>query len=146
MNIGELSKASGVSSKMIRYYEQIGLTRPALRTVSSYRVYGDKDVHTLQFVRRARDLGFSVKQIKELLALWGDRSRNSADVKAVALEHIAELESKIAAIEEMTKTLKHLASHCHGDDRPECPIIEEIAKVADGKSPRVNARFGLSAL
>lgn len=128
MNIGELSKASGVSSKMIRYYEQIGLTRPALRTVSSYRVYGDKDVHTLQFVRRARDLGFSVKQIKELLALWGDRSRNSADVKAVALEHIAELESKIAAIEEMTKTLKHLASHCHGDDRPECPIIEEIAK------------------
>ena len=146
MNIGELSKASGVSSKMIRYYEQIGLTRPALRTVSSYRVYGDKDVHTLQFVRRARDLGFSVEQIKELLALWGDRSRNSADVKAVALEHIAELESKVAAIEEMTKTLKHLASHCHGDDRPECPIIEEIAKVADGKSPRVNARFGLSAL
>lgn len=146
MNIGELSKASGVSSKMIRYYEQIGLTRPALRTVSSYRVYGDKDVHTLQFVRRARDLGFSVKQIKELLALWGDRSRNSADVKAVALEHIAELESKIAAIEEMTKTLKHLASHCHGDDRPECPIIEEIAKVADAKSPRVNARFGLSVL
>ncbi|MCA1443745.1 Cu(I)-responsive transcriptional regulator [Ensifer sp. IC4062] len=146
MNIGELSKASGVSSKMIRYYEQIGLTRPALRTVSSYRVYGVKDVHTLQFVRRARDLGFSVKQIKELLALWGDRSRNSADVKAVALEHIAELESKIAAIEEMTKTLKHLASHCQGDDRPECPIIEEIAKVADGKSPRVNARFGLSAL
>ena len=146
MNIGELSKASGVSSKMIRYYEQIGLTRPALRTVSSYRVYSDKDVHTLQFVRRARDLGFSVEQIKELLALWGDRSRNSADVKAVALEHIAELESKIAAIEEMTKTLKHLASHCHGDDRPECPIIEEIAKVADGKSPRVNARFGLSAL
>ncbi|WP_324765328.1 Cu(I)-responsive transcriptional regulator (plasmid) [Sinorhizobium meliloti] len=146
MNIGELSKASGVSSKMIRYYEQIGLTRPALRTVSSYRVYSDKDVHTLQFVRRARDLGFSVEQIKELLALWGDRSRNSADVKAVALEHIAELESKVAAIEEMTKTLKHLASHCHGDDRPECPIIEEIAKVADGKSPRVNARFGLSAL
>ena len=146
MNIGELSKASGVSSKMIRYYEQIGLTRPALRTVSSYRVYSDKDVHTLQFVRRARDLGFSVEQIKELLALWGDRSRNSADVKAVALEHIAELESKVAAIEEMTKTLKHLASHCHGDDGPECPIIEEIAKVADGKSPRVNARFGLSAL
>lgn len=146
MNIGELSKASGVSSKMIRYYEQIGLTRPALRTVSSYRVYGDKDVHTLQFVRRARDLGFSVQQIKELLALWGDRSRNSADVKAVALEHIAELESKIAAIEEMTKTLKHLACHCHGDDRPECPIIEEIAKVDDGKSPRINARFGLSTL
>jgi MerR family transcriptional regulator, copper efflux regulator len=146
MNIGELSKASGVSSKMIRCYEQIGLTRPALRTVSSYRVYGDKDVHTLQFVRRARDLGFSVKQIKELLALWGDRSRNSADVKAVALEHIAELESKIAAIEEMTKTLKYLASHCHGDDRPECPIIEEIANSADGKKPGVNARFGLSAL
>ncbi|WGI77669.1 Cu(I)-responsive transcriptional regulator [Sinorhizobium meliloti] len=144
--MGQASKVSGVSSKMIRYYEQIGLIRPALRTASSYRVYGDNDIHTLQFVRRARDLGFSVEQIKDLLALWRDRSRNSANVKAVALEHIAELERKIAAIEEMTTTLKHLASHCHGDDRPECPIIEEIANAADGKKPRANARFGLSAL
>jgi Cu(I)-responsive transcriptional regulator len=146
MNIGQASKASGVSSKMIRYYEQIGLIRPALRTASSYRVYGDNDIHTLQFVRRARDLGFSVEQIKELLALWRDRSRTSADVKAVALEHIAELERKIAAIQEMTNTLKHLASHCHGDDRPDCPIIEEIANSADARKPSVNARFGLTAL
>ncbi|CCF00557.1 Cu(I)-responsive transcriptional regulator [Sinorhizobium fredii] len=147
MNIGQASKASGVSSKMIRYYEQIGLIRPALRTASSYRTYGDNDIHTLRFVRRARDLGFSVEQIKELLALWRDRSRASSDVKSVALEHVAELERKIAAIQEMTKTLKYLASHCHGDDRPECPIIDEIASGV-GKEPTdaVNARFGIASL
>ena len=121
MNIGEASKASGVSTKMIRYYEQIKLITPAHRTESSYRTYGDSDVHTLQFIRRARDLGFSVEQMKTLLALWRDRSRASSDVKAIALEHIAELERKAAAIAAMTKTLKHLASHCHGDDRPGLP-------------------------
>ncbi|MCA1368346.1 Cu(I)-responsive transcriptional regulator [Bradyrhizobium sp. BRP14] len=146
MNIGQASKASGISSKMIRYYEQIGLIRPALRTASSYRVYSDNDIHTLRFVRRARDLGFSVEQIKDLLTLWRDRSRTSADVKAVALEHIAELERKIAAIQEMAETLKHLASHCHGDDRPECPIIEEIAGPADGKKFGIKAPFGVAAL
>ncbi|WP_026616072.1 Cu(I)-responsive transcriptional regulator [Ensifer aridi] len=146
MNIGQASKASGISSKMIRYYEQIGLIRPALRTASSYRVYSDNDIHTLRFVRRARDLGFSVDQIKDLLTLWRDRSRTSADVKAVALEHIAELERKIAAIQEMAETLKHLASHCHGDDRPECPIIEEIAGSADGKKLGIRAPFGVAAL
>ncbi|RVH28095.1 Cu(I)-responsive transcriptional regulator [Sinorhizobium meliloti] len=146
MNIGQASNASGVSSKMIRYYEQIGLIKPALRTASSYRTYGDNDVHTLRFVRRARDLGFSVEQIKELLALWRDRSRASSDVKAVALEHVAELERKIAAIQEMAKTLKHLASHCHGDDRPECPIIEEIANGPAKEGTDVNARFGAASL
>jgi MerR family transcriptional regulator, copper efflux regulator len=146
MNIGQASKASGVSSKMIRYYEQIGLIRPALRTASSYRTYGDNDIHTLRFVRRARDLGFSVEQIKELLALWRDRSRASSDVKTVALEHVAELERKIAAIQEMTKTLKHLASHCHGDDRPECPIIEEIANGSGKERTDVNARFAVASL
>ncbi len=131
---------------MIRYYEQIGLIKPALRTASSYRTYGDNDIHTLRFVRRARDLGFSVEQIKELLALWRDRSRASSDVKAVALEHVAELERKIAAIQEMAKTLKHLASHCHGDDRPECPIIEEIANGSAKDRTDLNARFGVASL
>ncbi|MEY9559501.1 Cu(I)-responsive transcriptional regulator [Sinorhizobium fredii] len=147
MNIGQASKASGVSSKMIRYYEQIGLIRPALRTASSYRTYGDNDIHTLRFVRRARDLGFSVEQIKELLALWRDRSRASSDVKSVALEHVAELERKIAAIQVMTRTLKHLASHCHGDDRPECPIIDEIASgVGKESTDAVKTRFGIVSL
>ncbi|XNY09571.1 Cu(I)-responsive transcriptional regulator (plasmid) [Sinorhizobium meliloti] len=146
MNIGEASKASGVSSKMIRYYEQIRLIGPALRTASSYRTYGDNDVHSLRFVRRARDLGFSVEQIKELLALWRDRSRASSDVKAVALEHVAELERKIAAIREMTKTLRYLASHCHGDDRPECPIIDEIANGSANERTGLNARFGVASL
>lgn len=147
MNIGQASKASGVSSKMIRYYEQIGLLRPVLRTASSYRTYADNDIHTLRFVRRARDLGFSVEQIKQLLALWRDRSRASSDVKAVAMEHVAELERKIAAIQEMTKTLKHLASHCHGDARPECPIINEIANgVGKERSDAVDARFGVVSL
>ncbi|ACP22298.1 transcriptional regulator, MerR family (plasmid) [Sinorhizobium fredii NGR234] len=147
MNIGQASRTSGVSSKMIRYYEQIGLIKPALRTASSYRTYGDNDIHTLRFVRRARDLGFSVEQIKELLALWRDRARASSDVKAVALEHVAELERKIAAIQEMTKTLKHLASHCHGDDRPACPIIDEIANGAEiDRIDAVSARFGVASL
>ena len=126
MNIGDASKASGVSSKMIRYYEQIGLIKPAHRTDSSYRTYTDNDIHTLRFVRRARDLGFSVEQMKTLLALWRDRSRASADVKAIALEQVAELERKAAAIAEMTKTLKHLVNNCHGDHRPDCPIIEGL--------------------
>ncbi|WEX78989.1 Cu(I)-responsive transcriptional regulator [Sinorhizobium numidicum] len=146
MNIGQASKASGVSSKMIRYYEQIGLISPAHRTESSYRTYADNDIHTLRFVRRARDLGFSVEQMKELLALWRDRSRASSDVKAIALEHIAELERKAAAIQEMTKTLKYLVNHCHGDDRPDCPIIEEIANPSGGKGPGINALFGVAAL
>lgn len=146
MNIGQASKATGVSTKMIRYYEQIGLISAALRTASSYRTYGESDIHTLQFVRRARDLGFSVEQIRELLALWRDRSRASSDVKAVALEHVVELERKIAAIQEMTKTLKHLASNCHGDNRPECPIIEEMANGFGEERVGVKARFGVATL
>lgn len=146
MNIGEASKASGVSTKMIRYYEQIKLISPALRSQSSYRTYADNDVHTLRFIRRARDLGFSVEQMKALLALWRDRSRASADVKTFALDHVAELERKAAAIQEMIRTLRHLASHCHGDERPECPIIDEIANASDKEIPEINARFGVSAL
>lgn len=128
MNIGELARASGVSAKMIRYYEQIGLIPPAFRADSGYRVYRDSDIHTLRFIRRARDLGFSVQQLAELLALWWDRNRASADVKRIALEHIAELEYKTQELRAMTETLRHLADHCHGDDRPECPILEELAE------------------
>lgn len=127
MNIGEAARASGISAKMIRYYESIGLVGPATRTESGYRVYGDNDLHTLRFVRRARDLGFSVEQMGELLALWRDRGRASADVKRLALEHVAELERKSEALRQMAQTLRHLADHCHGDARPHCPIIDELA-------------------
>ena len=126
MNIGQAAKQSGISAKMIRYYESIGLIGPAVRTDSGYRVYSDQDLHTLRFVRRARDLGFSVEQMNELLALWQDRSRASADVKRIALEHVEELERKAEALREMAATLKHLAQHCHGDARPDCPILENL--------------------
>ncbi|MFJ1298670.1 Cu(I)-responsive transcriptional regulator [Pseudomonadota bacterium AL_CKDN230030165-1A_HGKHYDSX7] len=128
MNIGDAAAASGISAKMIRYYESIGLTSPATRTASGYRVYTDADLHTLRFVRRARDLGFSVEQMHELLALWRDRSRASADVKRIALEHVAELERKAAELHAMADTLKHLARHCHGDARPDCPILADLGQ------------------
>ncbi|WP_144635597.1 Cu(I)-responsive transcriptional regulator [Bordetella genomosp. 13] len=130
MNIGQASQASGISAKMIRYYETIGLIGPAQRTDSGYRVYSDTDLHTLRFVRRARGLGFSVEQMHELLALWNDRSRASADVKRVALEHVRELERKAAELQQMADTLKHLARHCHGDKRPDCPIIDQLSGTA----------------
>ena len=146
MNIGQASKATGVSTKMIRYYEQIKLISPAHRTEASYRTYSDNDIHTLRFVRGARDLGFSVEQMKTLLTLWRDRSRASADVKAVALEHIAELERKAAAIQAMTKTLKHLANNCQGNGRPDCPIIEEIANASEKETRRSMLGLGFSAM
>lgn len=126
MNIGQASRATGISAKMIRYYESIGLIVPAGRTASGYRTYTEQDLHTLRFVRRARGLGFSVEQMHELLALWRDRKRASAEVKRVALQHVEELERKAAELQQMADTLKHLARHCHGDDRPECPIIDEL--------------------
>jgi Cu(I)-responsive transcriptional regulator len=128
MNIGQAAKASGVSAKMIRYYESIGLIEPVHRTDAGYRIYDDQDVHTLRFISRARDLGFSVDDMRELLALWRDRERASADVKAIALAHVEILEEKARALQQMSETLKHLASHCHGDGRPDCPIIEDFAK------------------
>jgi Cu(I)-responsive transcriptional regulator len=127
MNIGEAARVSGVSAKMVRYYESIGLIRPVTRTQSGYRVYGDDDVHALRFIRRARSLGFSVDETSQLLALWHDKSRASADVKAFALKHVAELETKIAELQAMSRTLQHLASHCHGNDRPDCPILDDLA-------------------
>jgi len=127
LTIGEASAASGVSAKMIRYYESIGLVRPAVRTESNYRTYDGKAVETLRFVARARHLGFSMDEIGRLLGLWQDRARASADVKALAMKHIGELEQRIAAMTAMKATLEDLARRCHGDDRPDCPIIEGIA-------------------
>ncbi|OZI60260.1 Cu(I)-responsive transcriptional regulator [Bordetella genomosp. 11] len=127
MNIGQAATASGITAKMIRYYESIGLTRAPERTEAGYRIYGDHDVHTLRFIRRARDLGFSVEQMRDLLALWRDRSRASGDVKRIAMEHVAALERKARELQQMADTLHHLADHCHGDSRPECPIMDELA-------------------
>jgi MerR family copper efflux transcriptional regulator len=127
MNIGEAAAASGVSTKMIRYYEEIGLIRAPARTASGYRVYSENEVHTLCFIRRARDLGFTVEQMGGLLALWRDRARASGDVKRIALGHVEVLENKMRELQEMVATLRHLAENCHGDDRPDCPIIHELA-------------------
>ena len=125
MTVGEAAAASGVSAKMIRHYESIGLIRPASRAGNNYRHYGDEDVHLLRFVRRARDLGFSIEETRRLLALWQEE-RPSAEVKAMTLTHIAALDRKIAALGSMRDTLRHLADHCRGDDRPACPILAEL--------------------
>lgn len=127
MNIGEASSATGVSAKMIRYYESIGLIRAPLRTGSNYRVYGEDEVHVLRFVKRARTLGFSVEETATLLGLWQDKSRASGEVKDIATGHIAALESKIGELQSMVKTLKHLAHCCGGDHRPDCPILDDLA-------------------
>ena len=127
MSIGEAAAASGVTAKMIRHYEEMQLIPAASRTLSGYRTYSDKDVHNLRFIRRARDLGFSIKQISGLLDLWRDRSRSSAKVKALAQEHIAELEQKIVEMQAMKNELSRLVHCCHGDQRPECPILDSLA-------------------
>ena len=128
MDIGQASKASGVSLKMIRHYELIGLLPKVARTAANYRVYGDNDVHMLRFIRRARDLGFPMDDIKELVSLWQNKSRSSASVKKVAGKHLAELKRKIAELKAMTDVLEHLTKHCHGDHRPDCPILDDLAK------------------
>jgi len=127
MNIGQAAAASGVSAKMIRHYEDLGLVQRPKRTTSNYRMYSENDVHVLRFVRAARDLGFSLKQIGELLGLWRDRRRPSRKVKALVMEHVAELDRKIADMQAMKATLEHLAHHCHGDDRPDCPILDDLS-------------------
>ncbi|HHM8688401.1 TPA: Cu(I)-responsive transcriptional regulator [Pseudomonas aeruginosa] len=129
MNIGEASKASKVSAKMIRYYEQIGLIPPADRNDSGYRAYSQDDVHRLHFIRRARDLGFSVAEITDLLGLWNDKSRRSADVKRLAQQHISELDRRIASMLEMAETLKALIRCCAGDERPDCPILHTLEQL-----------------
>jgi MerR family copper efflux transcriptional regulator len=128
MQIGEAAARSGVSSKMIRYYEEIGLVPRSARQSQGYRDYNDQDVHRLRFVARARDLGFSIKEIAELLRLYSDRKRSSADAKRIALEHVAELEAKIRTMRQLMRTLQQLAERCHGDHRPECPILEDLAR------------------
>ncbi|AOI70993.1 Cu(I)-responsive transcriptional regulator [Burkholderia ubonensis] len=127
MNIGDASRASGVSTKMIRYYEQVGLLMPAKRSDSGYRIYGADEIHVLRFIRQARHLGFLVEDIRKLLTLWQDRSRASAEVKSIALGHVAELDERIAELTDMRNTLVDLAAQCTGDDRPECPILARLA-------------------
>ncbi|MDQ0143546.1 Cu(I)-responsive transcriptional regulator [Cupriavidus necator] len=128
MNIGEAAQASGVSAKMIRHYESIGLVAAPPRTDGGYRRYDERAVHTLRFVRRARNLGFSLDEIRNLLSLWHDRGRASADVKALTLRHVADLELRIAELAAMRDTLRELAQHCNGDDRPDCPILADMAQ------------------
>ena len=136
MNIGDAAAASGVSAKMIRYYEAVGLVAPAGRSTAGYRLYADADVQTLRFLRRARSLGFSVAQMQGLLALWRDERRASADVKRLALAHVAQLEDKARAIAEMSRALRDLADRCDGDHRPDCPIIDELASTTlNGAGP-----------
>ncbi len=129
MNIGQVADSAGISAKRIRYYEQIGLIVAAKRTDAGYRVYDERDLHTLRFIHRARQLGFSLPQIATLLALWQDRRRSSANVKKVALAHVAELSMKITELQSMVDTLEDLAARCDGDSRPDCPILAELQGV-----------------
>ncbi|MEK9970310.1 MAG: Cu(I)-responsive transcriptional regulator [Ferrovibrio sp.] len=132
MNIGQASSHSGVSAKMIRYYESIGLMPEAGRTQSGYRVYSARDVHLLRFVRRSRDLGFALEDIRLLLGLWQDDERPSAAVKEIALKHIDALTTKIAELQAMKRSLMHLAEACHGDARPDCPILDDLSGLDGG--------------
>ena len=126
LNIGQAAQRSGVSAKMVRHYESLGLLPKIARTDAGYRQYGDKEVHTLRFIRRARGLGFSMAEIAQLLKLWQNRRRASADVKRIALAHAADLQRRIDEMTAMQRTLERLASCCHGDARPDCPILDEL--------------------
>lgn len=126
MNIGDAAARTGLPAKTIRYYEDIGLVRPARRR-NGYRDYGEAELHKLVFLRRARSLGFSVADCRALLSLYEDRNRSSADVKALALARIAEIERKLGELESLKRTLNHLAQSCHGDERPDCPILDSLA-------------------
>jgi len=127
MNIGEAAKLSGVSAKMVRHYESLGLLPAVARTDAGYRQYSDREVHTLRFIRRARDLGFSMAEIGELVKLWQNQRRSSSNVKKIAQRHLAEIDAKMAEMAAMRKTLQHLVHCCSGDERPDCPILEELA-------------------
>jgi Cu(I)-responsive transcriptional regulator len=127
LNIGQAAAAAGVSAKMIRHYEEVGLLPAARRTDSGYRQYGDADIQTLRFVRHSRELGFSIEQIRELLGLWQNRKRPSRQVRALAQAHIEELDAKLSELQAMKASLEHLVQCCHGDDRPDCPIIDTLA-------------------
>ncbi len=140
MNIGEAAKASGVSAKMIRYYESVGLIPAAGRTAAGYRVYSPTEVQILRFIRRSRDLGFAVPRIEELLALWQDRGRHSADVKRLATEQIEGLEIRVREMQSMIDTLRHLADACCGDDRPDCPILSDLGEGVQPAAPLLRKR------
>lgn len=142
MKIGEAAKESGISGRMIRHYEKIGLIPVPARRDSGYRDYDRRDVQTLQFICRARDLGFSIEHIRTLLALWRDRDRSSADVKALALARAAELERKEHQLHEMRRSLEHLAANCHGDDRPDCPILDDLEAAHDAEELREHSPHG----
>lgn len=128
MNIGEASKMSGVSAKMIRHYEGLGLMPKAPRSDGGYRFYGEKEIHMLRFIKRSRDFGFSMEEIKKLLGLWRNKKRSSSEVKKIAHQHVQDLEKKIKDLQSIANTLKHLAHCCQGDDRPSCPILEELGQ------------------
>lgn len=145
MNIGKAAKASGVSAKMIRYYEQTGLIPKADRTASGYRDYSDTDVHMLRFVRRARDLGFQVAEIGDLLGLWRDETRHSSEVKRLAQGHVADLEKKIAGLQDMANTLNVLIKSCRGDSRPQCPILHRLETDRDDEDLSIHPRAGAIA-
>src|ERR1700678_2100666 len=127
MNIGAAAASSGVTTKMIRHYEAIGLLRPAERRANDYRDYGERELHELRFIKRARRLGFSIAEIGELLALWRDRGRPSREVKRIAEAHIGDLQSRLTEMQAIANTLRELVAACHGDDRPDCPILDDLA-------------------
>ena len=127
VNIGAAARASGVSAKMVRHYESLGLLGEVARTDSGYRQYTPADIHTLRFIKRSRELGFSMAEIAELVSLWHDRRRASADVKRIAEAHVQDLERRIAALQDMQRTLQELLRHCHGDARPDCPILDDLS-------------------
>ena len=139
MNIGQASRASGVSAKMIRYYDEIGLVRPSSRTDANYREYGDRELNELRFIKRARTLGFSMEEITHLLSLWRDRQRPSRDVKTIADRHVADLDARIAEMQAMADTLRHLSHCCAGDDRPDCPILADLASGEPAAAARPSA-------
>ncbi len=127
VTIGPAARASGVSAKMVRHYESLGLLGAVARTEGGYRLYTPADVHTLRFIKRGRELGFSMAEIAELVSLWRDRQRASADVKRIAQGHVNDLEKRITALQDMRSTLQNLLHHCHGDERPDCPILDQLA-------------------
>jgi Cu(I)-responsive transcriptional regulator len=142
MNIGEAAARSGVSAKMIRYYESIGLIAPARRSTANYRTYSEIDLHRLRFIKRARDLGFPIARITELLGLWSNQRRSSEKVKSLALRHIQDLKAQVIGLQGVVRTLEILARNCHGDERPECPIIEDLAGGKQTQSTILNKNRG----
>lgn len=134
VNIGTVAGMTGVSAKMVRHYETLGLLPPITRTDSGYRQYSEADVHMLRFIKRSRDLGFSMAEIAQLVALWQNRKRTSASVKRIAQQHVDDLAQRIEAMQDMQRSLRQLLHHCHGDDRPECPILHDLASQRHGMS------------